>query len=62
MDADYVPADVLKDVRKLARKVGARVETKRDKRGVAVRVFTKLAHAREFRTVLGEYVSNRIIW
>ncbi len=62
VDGDYVPADVLKAVRKLARKVGARVETKADKRGKAVRVFTKTPHAASFRAILGEYASHRIIW
>lgn len=62
VDGDYVPADVLKAVRKLAKRTGARVETKADKRGKAVRVFTRIRHAREFRELLGNYVSSRIIW
>lgn len=62
VDGDYVPADILKDIRKLARKVGARVEKRRDKRGHAVRIFTESKHRDQFRALLGQCLSHRIIW
>ena len=62
IDADYVPSDVLNNVRKIARACGARVETKKDKRGCAVRVFTRMRDSAKFREALQGYTSSRIIW
>ena len=62
VDGDYVMPDMLKKIRRIAKATSSRVETKADKHGRAVRIFTRSRHAAEFRAALGDCLSHRIIW
>ena len=65
VDGDYVEAEMMRALRKLARKSarGARVETKKDKRGHAVRIFCHVNDAPAFRAILADCLTTcRIIW